>query len=126
MIPQRSIGGNESSGVARLSRGACRLDPRRDHLGDGSLWQNRHVRRWIDPRRVVRRHPPWCGAGTSAPPPDPVALRRIDWNLAPFYCSDCDLNYCRADWHTYVLVDEGFYDCTMGTCPGGHKHMVDD
>jgi hypothetical protein len=36
------------------------------------------------------------------------------------------LNYCGADWWTYVLVDEGFYDCTMGICPQGHRHMVDD
>ena len=28
--------------------------------------------------------------------------------------------------NTYVLDDEGFYDCTMGICPGGHKYMVDD
>ena len=62
----------------------------------------------------------------SSDAPDPVALRRIDWELAPFYCPDCDLNYCRADWDTYVLVDEGFYDCTMGICPNGHRHMVDD
>jgi hypothetical protein len=62
----------------------------------------------------------------SSDAPDPVALRRVDWELAPFYCPDCDLNYCRADWHTYVLVDEGFYDCTMGICPGEHRHMVDD
>ena len=62
--------------------------------------------------------------GSAAP--DPLALRRIDWQLAPFYCADCALSYCRADWHTYVLVDEGFYDCTMGVCPAGHKHMVDD
>ncbi|MBV9384722.1 MAG: hypothetical protein JOY82_22805 [Streptosporangiaceae bacterium] len=58
--------------------------------------------------------------------PDPAELRRIDWELAPFYCPDCGLCYCRADWHTYVLFDEGFYDCTMGTCPAGHRHMVDD
>jgi len=58
--------------------------------------------------------------------PDPAALRRIDWELAPFYCSDCGLNYCRADWRTIVLVDEGFYDCTMGWCPNGHEHIVDD
>jgi hypothetical protein len=24
------------------------------------------------------------------------------------------------------LFDDGFYDCTMGTCPNGHKHMIDD
>jgi predicted RNA-binding Zn-ribbon protein involved in translation (DUF1610 family) len=57
---------------------------------------------------------------------DPAALRQIDWELAPFYCPDCGLNHCRADWNTLVLADEGFYDCTMGTCPNGHRHMVDD
>jgi hypothetical protein len=62
---------------------------------------------------------------TSAAP-DPVTLRRIDWELAPFYCSDCDLNYCRADWHTFAVFDEGFYDCTIGICPSGHRRTVDD
>jgi hypothetical protein len=27
---------------------------------------------------------------------------------------------------TYILFDEGFYDCTMGTCPDRHRHMLDD
>jgi hypothetical protein len=58
--------------------------------------------------------------------PDPVALRRIDWELTPFYCPDCDLNYCRADWETFPIFDEGFYDYTIGICPSGHRHTVDD
>ena len=58
--------------------------------------------------------------------PDPAELRRIDWELAPFYCPECGQAYCRADWHTYVVFDEGFYDCTIGTCPAGHRHTVDD
>jgi len=58
--------------------------------------------------------------------PDPAELRRVDWELAPFYCPDCELAYCIADWHTYDVFDEGFYDCTMGTCPAGHRHVVDD
>jgi hypothetical protein len=58
--------------------------------------------------------------------PDPVALRRTDWELAPFYRPDCGLNYCRADWETFPLFDEGFYDCTIGICPHGHRHTVDD
>ena len=62
----------------------------------------------------------------SGEAPDPAALRRIDWELAPFYCPDCAQNYCRADWRTYVVFDEGFYDCTMGRCPRGHEHMIDD
>jgi predicted RNA-binding Zn-ribbon protein involved in translation (DUF1610 family) len=57
---------------------------------------------------------------------DPAALRRIGRDLAPFYCPDCELNYCGADWHAEVLWDEGFYDCTMGTCPHGHRHLLDD
>lgn len=62
----------------------------------------------------------------SGDAPDPVALRRIDWELAPFYCPECDLNYCRAHWNTVPVFDEGFYDRTIGTCPGGHRHTVDD
>lgn len=62
----------------------------------------------------------------SSPTPDPVALRRIDWELAPFYCPECGLNYCRADWKTFPIFDEGFYDCTIGICPSGHRHTVDD
>ncbi len=50
---------------------------------------------------------------------DPAALRRIDPELAPFYCPDCGQNYCRADWRSYVVFDEGFYDGTMGRCPAG-------
>jgi hypothetical protein len=62
----------------------------------------------------------------SSGAPDPVALRRIDWELAPFYCPDCGLNYCRADWDTFPLFDEGFYDCTIGICLHGQRHTVDD
>ena len=62
----------------------------------------------------------------SGQAPDPAALRRIDPELAPFYCPDCAQNYCRADWRTRVLFDDGFYDCTMGRCPNGHEHMIDD
>jgi hypothetical protein len=58
--------------------------------------------------------------------PDPAELRRIDWALAPFSCPECEQTYSRADWDTYVLFDEGSYDCTMGTWPAGHRHMLDD
>ncbi len=62
----------------------------------------------------------------SSDAPAPVALRRIDWELAASYCPDCHLNYCRADWNSNVLVDEGFYDCAMSTSPNGHRDLVDD
>lgn len=42
------------------------------------------------------------------------------------YCPECDKIYC---WNHYKLEeewDEGFYDCTNGECPKGHKRMIDD
>jgi hypothetical protein len=57
---------------------------------------------------------------------DPLALRDINWELAPFYCPDCQLNYCRSHWNVDIVFDEGFYDYTMGTCPHGHHYMLDD
>jgi hypothetical protein len=57
---------------------------------------------------------------------DPAALRRIVRELAPFYCPDCELNYCGGDWHAEMYWDEGFYDRTVGTCPRGHCHLLDD
>ena len=62
----------------------------------------------------------------SSHAPDPVALRRIDWELAPFYCPDCDLNYCGAHWRGFPVFDEAFYDYTIVTCPSGHQHSVDE
>jgi len=58
--------------------------------------------------------------------PDPVALRELDRDLAPFYCPECDLNYCSGDWNTSVIFDEDFYDYTEVTCRSGHRHKVDD
>ncbi|WP_344949816.1 hypothetical protein [Actinomadura miaoliensis] len=58
--------------------------------------------------------------------PDAAWLRAKDWQLAPFYCRHCELNYCRADWHPQVRFDEGFYDCTVGHCPRGHQQTIDD
>lgn len=42
------------------------------------------------------------------------------------YCPECDRIYCRGHYHLEEAWDEGFYDCTYGTCPEGHRRMVDD
>ncbi len=42
------------------------------------------------------------------------------------YCPDCNAIYCREHYHLHEEFDEGFYDCTRGTCPSGHERMVDD
>lgn len=60
---------------------------------------------------------------------DPAAIRGVSrglWEITPFYCPECGLNYCNWDWDTSVLFDDGFYDRTEGTCPNGHRHTLDD
>jgi hypothetical protein len=42
------------------------------------------------------------------------------------YCPKCDKVYCRDHIHTQVVWDDGFYDYTYGTCPMGHKRIIDD
>lgn len=65
-------------------------------------------------------------AALAADPPDAAVLRRIDWELAPFLCRTCDRVYCWEHWHPVQEFDEMFYDCTRGTCPSGHRQMIDD
>lgn len=42
------------------------------------------------------------------------------------YCPECDKIYCREHYNARVEWDDGFYDCTMGTCPRGHERLIDD
>lgn len=57
---------------------------------------------------------------------DPRALWALDPEWAPFYCPECNACYCRTHWRQVMQFDEGFYDCTYGTCPRGHTRMLDD
>ena len=42
------------------------------------------------------------------------------------YCPACDKVYCRDDYDVEEQWDEGFYDCSYGTCPEGHRRLIDD
>jgi hypothetical protein len=42
------------------------------------------------------------------------------------YCPTCGKIYCARHYQTREEYDEGFYDCTRGTCPRGHKRIIDD
>ena len=42
------------------------------------------------------------------------------------YCPECDKVYCWIHYNPVEEWDEGFYDCTYGTCPIGHKRIIDD
>jgi len=57
---------------------------------------------------------------------DPLAVRRVDWELAAFCCRECELNYCSKCWSTWVEFDDGFFDCMRGHCPRGHEQKLDD
>ena len=56
------------------------------------------------------------------------AINRL-W--APFYCPECDAIYCKDCWRIELEFEDepglpGWYDCAYGTCPAGHRRMVDD
>lgn len=60
---------------------------------------------------------------------DARALRSFDTEWGAFYCPECDRSYCADHWHFDVRYDDdfpGWYDCTYGICPAGHRHLVDD
>jgi len=42
------------------------------------------------------------------------------------YCPDCDEIYCWEHYNPVEEFDDGFYDCTYGTCPKGHRRIIDD
>jgi len=58
--------------------------------------------------------------------PDPVALRGVDPELAPFYCAACECSYCLDHWDTETAYDGDIYEHTRGTCPFGHLQLLDD
>jgi predicted RNA-binding Zn-ribbon protein involved in translation (DUF1610 family) len=58
---------------------------------------------------------------------DPVTIREITWalwDITPFYCPECRLNYCSLDWNTHFSVRAGTCDCIIGSCPNGHRHLL--
>jgi len=57
---------------------------------------------------------------------DGAALFKMDPELAPFWCPECEGAYCRTHWNKQTNFDDGFYDTTYGTCPRGHRRMLDD
>lgn len=42
------------------------------------------------------------------------------------YCPECNKIYCWEHYNAREEFDDGFYDCTYGECPYGHKRMIDD
>jgi hypothetical protein len=42
------------------------------------------------------------------------------------YCPECNKIYCSRHYNTEDEWDQGFYDCTYGTCPKDHTRMIND
>jgi hypothetical protein len=45
------------------------------------------------------------------------------------YCPACDKLYCRTHYAVEESYDddfEGWYDASYGTCPAGHRRLLDD
>ncbi|MBX3016031.1 MAG: hypothetical protein KF832_31205 [Caldilineaceae bacterium] len=60
---------------------------------------------------------------------DAAALYKIDFLWVPFYCPTCQQVYCYTHWTLETTADDdfpGWYDCTYGTCPQGHRRLIDD
>jgi hypothetical protein len=60
---------------------------------------------------------------------DVRGLYALNDEWASFYCPSCGRSYCADHWQLDVRYDDdfsGWYDCTYGTCPMGHRRMVDD
>lgn len=56
-----------------------------------------------------------------------VELRALNDEYANFWCPHCEATYCPRHWQPIEPeMDEGFYDATYGTCPRGHRVMLDD
>ena len=57
---------------------------------------------------------------------DSAALYAMDSEYVSSFCPQCGCHYCRSHWAQDVAYDDGFYDCTYGTCPAGHQRKLDD
>lgn len=57
-------------------------------------------------------------------------LYDYDAEWASFYCPACARAYCRKHWRLEMQFEHdhlpGWYDFTYGTCPEGHRRIVDD
>lgn len=55
---------------------------------------------------------------------DAAALYNMNRYWAPYYCPECGVNYHERSWHTHYLNDS--YSVLEGTCPRGHKRILED
>ncbi len=61
---------------------------------------------------------------------DIKVLYKYDFEIASFYCPECDVCYCRDHWSCINAFsnDDGFtwHEGIEGTCPEGHTRLLED
>ena len=57
---------------------------------------------------------------------DVARLYSLDKEYVPFYCARCQVNYGRSEWSAAPVFDGDFFDYLEGTCPLGHRRMLQD
>jgi hypothetical protein len=58
---------------------------------------------------------------------DAGALYALDVDFAPFFCPSCRACYCDEHWEQEDSFEaDGWFDCVWGTCPRGHKRILQD
>lgn len=85
----------------------------------GFLWGYASWTERSDPHALVKA----VNSGSAS------AVYDLDEEWAPFYCPECDRSYCKNHWFVNIEFDDdfpGWYDCAYGTCPEGHRRMIDD
>ncbi|MCB0291243.1 MAG: hypothetical protein KDH97_13375 [Calditrichaeota bacterium] len=82
------------------------------HTGDLDIQYANRVFEWLEQEKIAEIHRFMQKVRTA---------QGID-----AYCPDCDKVYCCGHYFLDEVWDEGFYDCTYGTCPGNHRRMIDD
>jgi hypothetical protein len=79
-----------------------------DYWLGSTCWMAVNAERWARIEAVL-----------TAECPDPAALHAIDWELAPFWCRQCQACYCRDDWRrTVVLMVPSTTTPTANAQPG--------
>ena len=81
---------------------------------------------FIGTERVVLSNEQSQGIHAALTQNDAAALHKVERLFAPFYCPTCACVYCRRHWVVVPEYDEGFFDCSYGWCPKGHKRLLED
>ena len=63
-------------------------------------------------------------------PAGAAELFALDFELAPFWCPECEAVYCGEHWRSWMEFEDdpwpAWLDSIRGVCPEGHERMLED